>query len=192
MHGWGENEENRVFQRAKKGLSFELPKFIPHEQPGWEMLFTGFGGVHAPIHVRMGLIDGELCFVRVVSWLSDGVPDQVSEIARVKTKELLLTESDPRSALNSLNRSSPNALQRNAIQALVKTEQDDDEFNDPYSYQKYTDLSLELAAAKKWEEKRRSQLKAKEQFAERLALPRGGKKCALDIKSYKRLIRGKK
>ncbi|KAJ8115040.1 hypothetical protein OPT61_g3219 [Boeremia exigua] len=193
LHGWGDNEENRVFQRAKKGLSFELPKLIPHEQPGWEMVINGFGGVQQSIYIRMGIINGELCFVRVVSWLSDGQPDQVSEIARVKTKELLLTECDPRTALEAHDPSNEDCGARSAIQALSKTEQNDDEYNNPYSYQKYIDLNLQIAAAEKWREKNRNQTKVEEAIAERLALSRGGKKCGHDsLKSYKRLIKGKK
>ncbi|KAG9200151.1 hypothetical protein G6514_007505 [Epicoccum nigrum] len=90
-HGWGENDENRIFQRAKNSQDFELPGFIPHEQPGWEMKLRSLGPWKSPV-IRMGLIHGEHCFVRVISYDTEGNPDQVSPIARVKPWELLLTE----------------------------------------------------------------------------------------------------
>lgn len=194
LHGWGDNDENRVFQRAKKGLSFKLPELIPHEQPGWEMVLSNFGSVQNLVHIRTGLIDGELCFVRVLSWLTDDQPDQVSEIARVKTKELRLTESDPRVALEAHKAAIGENPVKKAIHALAKTEQNDDEYNNPFSYQKYTNFTIEVAAAERLEEKKAKEEKVAAQAAERLASTKGGKKCnqhgMRDVKEL--VLKGKK
>lgn len=163
-HGWGDNGENRVFQRAKKGLSFKLPEVIPHEKPGWEMVINGLGGGTKAVHICMGLIDGEQCFVRVLSRHSDGQPDQVAEIARVKAKELLLTETDREIALRD---------------------------DGATSYQKYAAFNKKLATAGELQDKIAK--KDEERTAKRPTPGKGGKKRAqYDKKSYKRLIKGKK
>ena len=192
LHGWGDADENRVFQRAKKGLAYELPTLFPHEQPGWEMVLSSFGSIQYPMHIRMGLVDSELCFVRVMSWLEDGQPDQVAEIARVKTKEMLLTETDPWVALahKSVIEENP----EKAIQALVRAEQNDDEFNNPFSYRKYTIFTLKAEAATKLEEKKVRDVRAAAQAAQRLVTTKGGKKGgqrrAVDAKELR--TKGKK
>lgn len=87
LHGWGANEENRTFLQAKRGQDYEFPVSIPHEQPGWEMELSSFGPWNSPVHIRMGLVDGEQCFVRVLSYLANDQTDQFSKIARVPTRE---------------------------------------------------------------------------------------------------------
>lgn len=96
-HGWGKNDENRVFQLAKKGLEWsnkDLPSFIPHEQPGWEMKLSSLGHLRSRsqslICIRMSHVDGELCFVQVLSDNAKDQPDELLKIARVPTRELLL------------------------------------------------------------------------------------------------------
>lgn len=84
LHGWGANEENRIFLQARRGQDYELPASIPHEQPGWEMELSSFGPWNSPVHIRMGLVDGERYFVRVLTRHADGQPDQVSGIARLR------------------------------------------------------------------------------------------------------------
>ena len=195
LHGWGDNDENRIFQRAKKDLSFELPKLIPYEQPGWEMALSGFGGVYGPIHIRMGLIDSQLYFARVLSFSADGQPDQVESIARVKDKELRMTDSDPRVALKTHKAAVVESPAKKAIQALARTEQNDDEYNDPYSYRKYAVFKEIAAGARKLEEKKAKEMRAVAQEVERLAPTKGGKKCvhsALDIKKQLRVVKAKK
>ncbi|KAF9691836.1 hypothetical protein EKO04_009909 [Ascochyta lentis] len=138
----------------------------------------------------MGLIDGELCFVRVLPWFVDGHSDQVTELARVKAKELLLTVTDPRDALVA-HKTAVEDPARDAIKTLVKTEQKDNEYNNPFSYQKYKAFNLKTAAATKLEEKKAKEVKAMAQAAERLASNKNGRKCGdRAIKVYKQILQG--
>lgn len=191
LHGWGVNDENRIFQRAKKGLSFELPELLPHEQPGWEMVLSSFGSIQYPVHIRMGLIDGELCFVRVVSSALDGQPDQVAEIARVKTKELLLTKIDPRDALKAHKAANEEAPATKAAQVPAETEQSHNEYDNPFSYHKYTTLNLDIAAASKLEQKKAKEARTAAQVAERAARSsrKRGQRAAMGMKH---ILKGKK
>lgn len=193
LHGWGENDENRVFQCAKKGLDFRLPEVIPHEQPGWEMTLSGCGVIRQPVNIRMGLVDGELCFVRVLSYLVNGQPNQVSEIARVKVKELLLTEMDPRPAFKTRKKVMEKTSAKRALQALMEAEQDDDEYNDPCTWRRYTTFALEPAAAEKLEEKRAREARAAVLAKKRAAAARGGRCCAQQsLKTYKQSLKSRK
>ena len=90
VHGWGENNENRVFLDAKQGRDYKLPNSIPHEQSGWEMKLNNFGPLNSPAHIRMKLVGDERYFVRVLSYLANGQPDATRTIARVKPQEFLV------------------------------------------------------------------------------------------------------
>lgn len=192
-HGWGEGDENRVFQRAKKGLKFELPNVFPHEQLGWEMVVSGLGVVQQPVSVRMGLVDGELCFVGVISCLDNGEPDQASEIARVKTKELLITATDPRVGLSTGNVAGKEDAAETAMQASEKAEQHGLEFKSVYEYRNYTNLASKRAADEKLQEKKAKEAKSAALAAQRADAAKGGKSCAQESrKSYKQFTKCKK
>ncbi|KAF3002560.1 hypothetical protein E8E13_007819 [Curvularia kusanoi] len=193
LHGWGEGDENRVFQRAKKGLEFELPKVFPHEQSGWEMVVSGLGIVQQPVSVRMGLVDGEFCFVRVISYRDDEQPDRVSEIARVKTKELLITATDPRVGFRTGNAAGKEDAAETAVQALKKSEQHGLEFKSVYEYRNYTYLASQRAANEKLQEKKAKEAKSAALAAQRAGAAKGGKSCAQESrKSYKQFTKRKK
>ncbi|KAJ4375663.1 hypothetical protein N0V86_007196 [Didymella sp. IMI 355093] len=197
LHGWGTNNENRVFQRAKKRLPFKLPDVIPHEQSGWEMVLTHFGGLQQ-VHLRTGLVDGEFCFVRVLSWLANDQPNQVQEIARVKTKELRITENDPRVALEeAAPEEKKNSVQKSpekkAVEALVKIEQNVKEFNNHRSYQKHNNHTARVVAEEKLAEKIAKEAKDAARAAERVATTKGGKKCIqLSASQQLRIMKAKK
>lgn len=193
LHGWGEHDENRVFQRAKKGLSFELPELIPHEQPGWEMVLGGIGRIKHQVHVRMGLLDGESCFVQVQSWRSDGQPDQVTELARVATKEMLMTGAGPTVTSKAPVGAVGQGPEKEAVRALIETEQNDGTYNDLCSYEKYTALNMDVTAAGKLEKQRRQKARAVEQAGQHSTSRKRPKKCSRGDKTdYKRFMRGTK
>lgn len=186
LHGWGEDDENRLFQRAKKGLAFELPEVFPHEKPGWKMVLSNAGGFLQPIQIRMSLVKDRLCFVRVLSIQDDGRPHQVTEIARVKTKELLLTKKDVREHFRAREGAKEESLDKTAA------ENHDKENGDPLGFKEYNALALDLADAKKLEEKKAKEARAAVVAAERAAASRKTKKGAKgSVMSYKELIKCK-
>jgi hypothetical protein len=193
LHGWGSNNENRVFQRAKKRLSFKLPDLIPHEQPGWEMVLTHFGGLHQ-VHIRTGLVDGKFCFVRVLSRLADGQPDEVQEIACIKPKEMHLTESDRCLALEKAEAAVELSPEKKAVEALVMIEQSVKEFNNQLSYQKYNNHTAQVAAEEKLAAKILKEAKDAAREAERaVTMTKGGKKCVpVNAAKHLRMMKAKK
>ncbi|KAF1923702.1 uncharacterized protein M421DRAFT_95969 [Didymella exigua CBS 183.55] len=194
LHGWGTNNENRIFQHAKKRMPFKLPNLIPHEQPGWEMVLTHLGGLHQPVHIRTGLVDGEFCFVRVLSWRADEQPDQVHEIARVKTKELQMTSTDPHVGLVEDKAVVQISPVKKGIQALAKTElNDEEEFNNPCSFQKYVKFNALSVAERKLAEKRAKEAKNTARAAGRAATTKGCKRYVqLDATKQLRMMNAKK
>ena len=112
------------------------------------------GSCPGPVCIRMGLIDGELCFVCVLSRHADGRPDRVSEVARVKKKEreLLVTQTDPWVVLDASRvflKEEHNPF-KSALQAMNRAEQISSEFDNPLTYEKYNVLKraeAERAAA---------------------------------------------
>ncbi|KAF3037954.1 hypothetical protein E8E12_005770 [Didymella heteroderae] len=177
LHGWGSNDENRVFQRAMKRLSFQLPDLIPHEQPGWEMALTPFGCLHQ-IHIRTGYVDGKFCFVRVLSWLADGQPDEVQEIPRVRTKEMQMTETYPCVALRKAGAIVEMSPEKKAAEASVKIKQNVKEFNNQFSYQKFNNHTAQVSAEEKLAANMAKEAKDAAREAKRAATAtKGGKKC---------------
>lgn len=192
LHGWGARDENRVFQRAKKGLSFELPVEFPHERKGWEMVLASAGCFQQPITIRMELVEERLCFVRVLSLLGDGRPGEITEVARVKTKELLLTDTDPRERFRACGDADSESSAEMAVRALFGSEQQDGEFDNPFAFKNHITVALDLAAAKKLEEKKTREARAANLAAQRAAAAKENKKCAKgSAVSYKQIIRCK-
>lgn len=177
FHGWGSNNENRVFQRAKKRLPFELPGLIPHEQPGWEMVLNHFGGLHQ-VQMRTGLVEGKFCFVRVLSWLADGQPDEVQEIPCIKPKEMQLTEANLGKGLKEVEATVEMSPEKKAVEALAMIEQNVNQFNKHFSYQKHNDHTARVAAEEKLSAKMAKALKGAAREAERaVTMTKGRKKC---------------
>ena len=193
LHGWGSNNENRVFQRAKKRLSFKLPDIIPHEQPGWEMVLNHFGGLHQ-VHIRTGLMDGKFGFVRVLSWLADGEPGEIQEIACIKPKEMQLTEVDSCVTPEKNEATLELSPEKKAVEALVKIEQNVKEYDNQFSYQKYNNYTAQVAAEQKLAAKIVKEQKDAAREAERVArLTKGGKKCVpVDAAKHLRMLKAKK
>lgn len=193
LHGWGTNDENRVFQRAKKRLSFKLPDVIPHEYPGWEKVLTHFGGLHQ-VHIRTGLMDGKFCLVRVLSWLADGQPDEVQTIACIKPKEMQLTESDLCATFEEAEVAVDLSPEKKAVQALVKIEQNVKEFNNQFSYQKYNNYTAQAVAKEKLAAKMAKEAKDTAREAERAATTTKGRKKCVPVNAAKhlRMMKAKK
>ncbi|KAF3048983.1 hypothetical protein E8E11_009476 [Didymella keratinophila] len=151
LHGWGSNNENRVFQRAKNRLSFKLPDLIPHEQ-------------------------------------SDGQPDEVQEIACIKPKEMQLTEADLCVALEKTEATVQLSPEEKVVEALVKIEQNVEEFDNQFSYQKYNNYTAQIAAEEKLAAK-----KAARKAERAAAMTKGGKKCVpVDAAKHLRMTKAKK
>jgi hypothetical protein len=179
LHGWGKNNENRVFGLAKKGLDWsedDLPSFLPHEQPGWEMEPSSLGHLQSLVCIRMKLIDGKQCFVGVSSRKAE--PDQF--IACVKPKELSsMTETGPRVALDAnrvvLEEDDPI---EGALQAFARAERITSVYDNPRTYEKYNKLASERAEAERLEEKKAKEARSAALATERAAAARSRKNCA--------------
>jgi len=59
LHHWGDKNENRIFQWARKGLPYTLP-FLPHLEPGWKMTVKV---QNRPLTITMGVQDNELFYL---------------------------------------------------------------------------------------------------------------------------------
>lgn len=157
------------------------------------MFLTHFGGLHQ-VHIRTGLVDGKFCFVRVLSWLADGQPDEVQEIACIKPKEMQLTGTELCVALEDTEAAVEPSPEKKAVEALVKIEQKVKEFNDHLSYQKYNKHTAQVAADEKLAAKMVKEAKDAARAAERAAtMTKGGKKCVtVDAAKHLRMMKAKK
>jgi len=141
LHHYGEYEDNRFFQMAKKNLEYELPSKFPHEQIGWQMDLPKLGDIRFPFTMCMGLINGQPSFVRVLKVSPDGSPAEICEIVKVAERDLQLTKPETSNDRSSDNDSAEaNATPRKpaALLSIIEEEETNEEaYNDAASYMTY-------------------------------------------------------
>jgi hypothetical protein len=83
--------ENKIFAATKKEQSYKLPKFFPHEAPGWKMqMSSGFGSMRMPLEMYMNVKGGELGFI--ATYAPQGRRKRIFDLGKIPNRELRMTE----------------------------------------------------------------------------------------------------
>jgi len=169
LHHYGEYEDNRFFQMAKKNLEYKLPSTFPHEQIGWQMNILKLGDIRFSFTMCMGLINGQPSFVRVLKVSPDGSPAEICEIVKVAERGLQLTKPDASndSSLGD-NSAEANAIPRKpaALFSIIEEEETNEEaYNNATSYMTYNQAIMEASQQRQRDAKDSHKARAAEKAA---------------------------
>jgi len=152
IHHYTKYEDNRFFQRAKKGQTYELPKLFPHEVPGWEMAVSSLGDIRAPVTIFMNTIEDRLGFSCVVNFTSPKA--YVEELARIPPWEMLLTKDrdDVSAGEEAKKPKEENELEKK-MKDLILDENRGVHFNNAAPHSVYNAVKTEYKTKEKWARK---------------------------------------
>jgi hypothetical protein len=137
IHHFTEYDENKFFQKARKGYSYELPKVFPHLQAGWEMQLIC---KNRPLTICMAMHQNELHFAQVQNVPGAQNQTQLFHMGKFPSRELLLADVNLEEETSAEDSSThPASVQKAAeIQAIIHNKNTNPAaFNDPKSYMIY-------------------------------------------------------
>jgi len=176
MHHYSDYDDNRFFQKAIKGLEYDLPPVFPHLQPGWEMVLPKLGRIRKPVTICVRKYMGELHYLQVAEPSSPGEQPEFIVIARISPKQRLLAGVEVKDDEPEVKQENVQPQKPEEVRSMAEREKTSDAvFNNPFSYQSYNEFYADTRKQAEIEMKNEKQKKVDDE-AKAAAAAKGSKK----------------